>query len=475
MASNRHQGRPARSHGVATLAQDDARKQREQRGETPPSSLSVGIAGRTAPTNWADYEFGPYEKFPNQQQMVMDGYLMQRYDPTIGSALSVLRMLVNSNLGKYEHENETIRDFVREDFAKLYGGPRRTVGSLLSCLWSGFAVAERRWVADNNSWHIEALDLLHPLTFFPRLGGSKCGIELDPKEKRVTQVVQQPWEVGEEPLVLKASEVVYWPFMQQLREEVLGKRLTDRARRSWFMRVKLERFWGVFLERFAHPTPVATVPKGQQVRDGEIIENAEAYADFLSNLAPGKCVAVALSADDKAIWSLDNTLGSTVGSDMAYRRACDYYNAELWKSVLMSPLLLEEPAHGSRAQASTVLELTALLVEAIQEELGSVLVDQFARLLVDYNFGQGVEDYGEWRFDPLQKDDLDLLSTVVERVMRSGAIPPTEADEASLREKFSEAGFVSAEEVAEAEAALTPEQRAARESKQLALPVGYGM
>jgi hypothetical protein len=360
---------------------------------------------------------------------------------------------------------------VREDWRRLYGGPRKTVGSLLSCQWAGFAVAEKQWETDASAWHITSLDLLHPLTFFPRYGGAKCGIALDEKTKRVEEVTQPPWQVGEAAVTLPVEQVVYWPFMQQLREEVLGKRLTDRARRSWYMRVKLETFWGVFLERFAHPTPVATVPKGQQQdSSGSIKGNAEAYSEFLSHLAPGRCIAVELSEEDKAIWSLDNTLGSTVGSDMAYRRVCDYYNAELWKSVLMSPLLLEEPAHGSRAQASTVLELTSLLVEAIQEELGAVLIDQFAKPLVQYNFGETIDDFGTWEFDPLQDEDLEFLSVVAERVIRAGAIKPTDADEASFREKFAPAGFVSGEE-------WTEEDKATAETRggQLQLPAEFGM
>ena len=452
---------------VAVLAAAPSAAEKAAADQARPA---IATGGRTAPTDWDAYDFGPYEKFPTQQQMVYDGYLMQRYDPTVGSALKVLKMLVGSHLGAYHHDDESIQEFIRNDFEYLRGGLRRTVNALLSCLWAGYAVAEKRWETESSAWHIAGLDLLHPMTFFPRRGGQgACGIAIDPKVGVVTEVVQQPQAIGEGPIVFQLEQVVYWPFLQELREEVLGKRLTDTARRSWFMRVKLESFWGVFLERFAHPTPVATVPKGQQEdSSGNIVQNATFYAQFLSNLAPGRCLAVELSEEEKAIWSLENALGSTDSGDMSYRRACDYYNAELWKSVLMSPLLLEEPAHGSRAQASTVLELTTLLVRAIQDELGATLVDQVAKPLITYNFGAGVEDFGAWEFDPLQNEDLEFLSGVAERVVRAGAIVPTEADEASFREKYAEAGFVAAEEV-------TPEASAAAREKQLQLPVGYGV
>ena len=457
--SRRH---PHPAPPVATLAAAPAAATAAEKAKP-----SIATGGRFAPADWDSYEFGPYEKFPTQQQMVMDGYLMQRYDPTVGSALKILKMLVNSHLGAYQHEDESIQEFVRNDFDHLRGGLRRTVSSLLSCLWAGFAVAEKRWAADSSTWHIEALDLLHPLTFFPRRGQGKVGIALDKEAGCVTEVVQQPQAIGEAPVPFPAEQVVYWPFLQELREEVLGKRLTDTARRSWFLRVKLETYWGVFEERFAHPTPIAQVPKGQQNVNGQITTNAQFYADAFSNLAPGRCIAIEVDAGENELFKFD-MLQSTVSSDASYERVCNYYNAELWKCMLMSPLLLEEPAHGSRAQASTVLELTKMLVEAIQDELGAVLVDQVAKPLVEYNFGAGVEDFGTWEFDPLENEDLEFLSVVAERIVRAGAVVPTEADEASFREKYADAGFVMPEEV-------TPEQSAAAREKQLTLPVGYGV
>ena len=454
--SRRH---PHPAPPVATLAATPASAEK--------AKPSIATGGRFAPASWDAYEFGPYEKFPTAQQMVMDGYLMQRYDPTISSALKVLKLLVGSYLGEYQHEDETIRDFVRNDFDHLYGGMKRTVGSLLSCLWAGYAVAEKRWATESSAWHIESLDLLHPLTFFPRRGIGTTGIALDTEAGRVTEVVQQPWEIGQAPVPFPIEQVLYWPFMQELREEVMGKRLTDTARRSWFLRVKLETYWGVFEERFAHPTPIAQVPKGQQTVNGQITTNAQFYADAFSNLAPGRCIAIEVDAGENELFKFD-MLQSPIGSDASYERVCNYYNAELWKCMLMSPLLLEEPAHGSRAQASTVMELTKMLVESIQDELGGVLVDQVAKPLVEYNFGAGVDDFGEWEFKALEEEDLEFLSVVAERIVRAGAVVPTEADEASFREKYAPAGFVMPDEV-------TPEQSAAAREKQLTLPVGYGV
>jgi len=433
-------------------------------GKGRPGSATT--RGRSAPVDWEGFSYGPYEKFPSAQQAVMDGYLMQRYDPTIGSAFSLLSMLICGHLGEYKHENPRIEEFVRGDLDKISGGLRSTVNALLSSLWAGYAIAERVWATEGSAWHLERLDLLHPLTFFPRQGGDKAGIVLDPAEGRVKEVVQYPWKFGEEPVPFPVADVVYWPFMRQLREEVYGRRLTDRARRPWYMRVKIESFWGIFCERFAHPTPIFQVPKGQQVdAQGNPTDNATFYAQAINALAPGRGWAIECDADETFKFDL---LETKVGGDRSYQTACSYWNAESWKSVLMSPLILEEPAHGSRAQTSTVFEVALMLVDAIRAELGGVLVHQVARPLIEYNFGS-VDDYGEYEWDELRQDDLESMATIVERVVRAGAIAPTPADEARLREKFADAGFAQVED-------LTEEDLAAQaEGKQLRLPVGYGV
>jgi hypothetical protein len=428
---------------------------------------------------WADYEYGPYEKFPEPRQLTLEGYLMQRYDPTIGAALTLIKRLILGHLGNYRHPDERRQEFVRSNLAGLRGGMKASVASLLSCLWAGFTVAAKRWESRPEGWTIAALDLLHPLTLFPTSGGG--GNEADRQGMRTDEtgeVVgfrQFSTRAGEPPVDFEREDVLYWPFMQEVREEVYGKRLTDKARRSWFMRTKIERFWAVHLEKFAHPIPIFRVPKGTQVGPaGNDISNSEFYGGFIGNLTAGQGLAIEAAPDDQFSFDL---LESGSGSSDAYLTAARYHNAELFKSALMSPLLLEDPQHGTRAQADTALGLTIMLVEAIREELEGVLVQDLARPLIEYNFGAG-DDYGSWDFEPLQDEDLEGLSRVLESVTRSGVIQPNDADERKVRERYSRAGIASDEEITDADrqAADEEEQRdaeaaAARQEARAAVQV----
>jgi hypothetical protein len=263
--------------------------------------------------------------------------------------------------------------------------------------------------------------------------------------------------------------------MQEVREEVYGKRLTDKARRSWFMRTKIERFWAVHLEKFAHPIPIFRVPKGTQVGPaGNDISNSAFYGGFISNLTAGQGIAIEAAPDDQFAFDL---LESGSGSSDAYLTAARYHNAELFKSVLMSPLMFEEASMGTRAQGTVALDVTVMLVEAIREELEGVLVQDIARPLIEYNFGAG-DDYGSWEFEPLRDDDLGDLARVLESVTRSGVIQPNDADERKVRERYSRAGIASDEEITDADrqAADEEEQRdaeaaAARQEARAAVQV----
>lgn len=421
----------------------------------------------TLKQSWADFEFGPYERFPEPRRLVLEGYLMQRYDPTVGAALKLYKRLIVSRLGNYTHPEERLQEFVRAVLKRLSGGLENTISRLLSCQWAGFAVAAKRWRTNKSAWWLEGLDLLHPLTFFPpHTDPKKQGFQVD-ANGNVELFRQFPAEALQNPMEFTREQVLYWPFMQELREEVTGKRLTDAARRPWFMRVKAESNWGIYLEKSAYPIPIFRVPKGMQVDSrGVKISNGEFYGGFIGNLTAGQ--GLAIEADGEENFNFD-LLESRVGGDRAYESAAKYYNAEIFKAMLTSPLMFEEASHGTRAQGVTALEITLMLVEAIREELGGVLVWELARPLIDYNYGPR-DDYGKWEFEDLRDDDLDMLAAVHQRIAMAGSIIPTEADDAAARDKFAPAGFATADEVTPEMTARERGDAGARSARQ-----GYGI
>jgi len=399
-------------------------------------------SSRTAPQDWMQYETGPYKRLPTIQEAIIDGYLMSSYDPTVGSCITIIRQFILSKLGNYNHEDENINAFIDEALEQVNGGMRGVTSSLLSCLWAGFAVAEKVWNTKDGTWTVDAINLINPLTFFDRFDNS-IGIKYNPESGKVTEFVQKRWKMNEIEIVHKAEDVIYWPFQKELTEDIFGRRLTDKARQSWYMKSKLELYWSIFLERFAHPTPIFSVPKGTQMdENGRIITNSDYYGQFIGLLAPGNGLAIESGPDE----TFDFKLLESNNNGEGYENSIKYHNKELFKSMLIPEDLITSTDSGSRAKVETSLDIFLLLIESIREELGVILIDQLIKPMIEYNFGPQ-DNYGEWKFEPVRDDDLEGLANVLNLLNLSTAVHYTVEDEASIRDRFSGVGLVDMDSI----------------------------
>lgn len=426
-----------------------------ERAATPPE----GGAGLTAAGGWESWEYGPYQRFPQRRQLVSEYYLMARYDPTVKTALTLLRTLILGRLGEYQHEDDAVRERVIELLGRIDGGVRNVVAQLTSAFWAGFAVPEVRWAADNREWWIDRCDLLHPLTFFNRHGyGTEGeqrteGIALDPSTGRVETLTQWGGKEGRETRTLSREQVIYWPASRELREETYGVSLLQAARPAWFAKVKLSTYWNTFAEKIAMPTPVFSVPHVivTHPRSQEQVSLASLIMEIYEGLKPGMAMAIPGGSDSE--WRMDTLTPNSDGGE-AFDRRVSYLDAELWLAALTPRMLMQEPEHGSRAQAATSLDLMLQLVDGIRQDIGGdnsgVLIEQLVRPLIRYNIGE-LEHYGTWAWQDLQDRDLERLARIFEAVERARAIASQNggmdpADERVMREAFDEL-YASPEEL----------------------------
>ncbi len=431
--------------------------------DNPP----VGEKGLVATENWADWELGPYNAFPSRKKAAYEYWLMEHRDATVRSALLVIRFIILANIGNYHHEDEAIQERADELLGKIAGGMTGVFRRLLSALWAGYAIVEKDWVTTADEWYIAECDLLHPLTFFAQNSDTE-GIKIDAKAKRVTEVTQYAhtdqarFDERKDKVTLPIDRVIYWPMLQEAREETYGNSLLEGARRAWFSKVKEENYWNTFAEKCACPTPVFWVPQTSMADvDGTMKPVAEILPAFYEKLKPGQ--AMAIPTDMEMQYKMD--VLSPTGDGEAFERVCRYWDSQLYKAILTPRLLMEEPEHASRAQAETNLDLFILMLDGIRSELGEVIVEQLVKPLLFYNVGE-LSDYGEWRFAPFKAEDLELLARIFSTVERGKAdaimsgSPLLKPDMDKLRETFSDV-YASAEEVEEAEA-----ERAAEEAAQ---------
>jgi hypothetical protein len=386
--------------------------------------------------------YGPYKRFPSNRQRVAEYMLMALHEPTVIRVLAVVNSLLIGKLGQYYHENEDLQEQVNDWLNRLPGGMPALVQDMLSSLWAGFAVLEPIWDTTGSEWTYQRIDLLHPLTFFKSqftFGGATDGIAIDPSTKRVERLTQFPVKLAEQPVTFAVDDVIYWPFNQRLREQVYGNSILAGARRAWFSKTQEENFWNTFAQKCAMPTPVFSVPNTTMTHPEtkENVSLAHWLMEQYEKLEPGMALAIPGDPDTP----VNVSTISPVGNGEAFERVCEYWKSELFNAMLVPRMVMEEPEHGSRAQANSVLDLFYNLMDGIRRELGTVLVSQVVSPLLRYNAGD-FNDPGEWQFESLEKDDLELLAGVYESVQRGRAtaiasgVPVQEADERKTREVF---------------------------------------
>lgn len=85
-------------------------------------------------------------------------------DDTVGSGVDFLTTCLASRLGRYEHKNPEITEWVNARLKEIKGGWTNTLKQFLSATWAGFAVAEKVWANTENGFVPERLVVLPPST-----------------------------------------------------------------------------------------------------------------------------------------------------------------------------------------------------------------------------------------------------------------------------------------------------------------------
>lgn len=83
---------------------------------------------------------------------------------TIGSGIDFLTTCLAARLGKYQHKNTKISQFVNDALGKLDNGWSNSVKEMLSASWAGFMVAEKVWTNDPMGFILKKLVTLPPST-----------------------------------------------------------------------------------------------------------------------------------------------------------------------------------------------------------------------------------------------------------------------------------------------------------------------
>ena len=414
-----------------TEAQASTPQDMEQGAALPISEQTKAVSRGPGTVNFLTNWQVPFAKWADGDDRIPQYYTMRREDSACAASLNAITLLVLKHLGQYQHEDPKVEAFVTDALNSMQGGLRKTVRSLLSSLWAGYAVAERQVQARGTEWVYKRIRPLHPLTLFP--DGIRPNAAGD-----VTEFVQNKGRMGVTPTTLEWWRCVYWPFGQEFSEQAMGRSLLEPAYRSWFTKDAALNWWPMWAERNVMPIAYGTVgeEKAYSEEQGKAVEATQVVMEWFQNLSPGSALVTKRGADGEGGVKLD-FLETNVNAGDAYEKLIYAMDGIIFRSVLMPRLAIEEAQYGTRAQAETALSFFMANIEGVMAELGEVLVHQVCQPLVRWNFGE-LDTWGEWRFDEMESKDLETLSRVATNLASSGFVRVTAADQNKTREVFAE-------------------------------------
>lgn len=115
----------------------------------------------------------------------------------------------------------------------------------------------------------------------------------------------------------------------------------------------------------------------------------------------------------------------------------NHMNRMILRALLVPALVLENTEVGSYALGTQHFNVFLLGLESILEEASEVLLEQFVRRLLTWNFGSRLKSWGSFVMQPLQPDDLKLFADIFATLTNAGYMTPElRADLNAVRKRF---------------------------------------
>jgi len=181
------------------------------------------------------------------------------------------------------------------------------------------------------------------------------------------------------------------------------------AYKSWYMKDAFYKIDGIAHERQGVGIPYAVVPDGASATD-----QAEAE-EWLKNLRANEQARLKY----KKGWEF-GFLDAKAGSNRQIMPAIAHHDRQISKNTLAQFLELGATSSGSRSLSEDQSELFLLSLKAVARYIADTITNQVIKQLVDMNFY--VEKYPYLKFSNIDKTDVNMLSTALQRITQSGML-----------------------------------------------------
>ncbi len=278
-------------------------------------------------------------------------------DETYDTAADILSMKIAKQIGQYYHDDEKIQAFVRENIEKLEGSLLLSIADIArDAFIHGFSGTEIVWELRNGKVFTKTLIVLD------------SGASYYDREKE--QFTFDMRDIPREKLMIWTRRDAKHDKIARLQEI-----------KKYFLQ-----YWAMYIESYISPMLVGKGNNPEKL--------AEALGDgfgFLKTLTIGT---------EESVESINVGAG---GSD-EIQRAMEYIDKLIYRTFYIGAVLKDGESSGGRATSGTQKEILDEIVEWLAGELKEVLLEQWIRKLISYNFE--TDNFG--RFEVMKEKTLDM-------------------------------------------------------------------
>jgi hypothetical protein len=348
----------------------------------------------------------------------------------INSSLSVLTFMLHQLGWHIEADSSRVEDEVGEQLENVW---TRLVRAHSQSLWAGYGPNVLQWENDVNNRRVvlsKIKDLMPEdcRVHWKRIENTVPGAK---GAKAVFSVYDGIDQVGQVAPIPVANS--YWYPLLMENGNYYGRRILESAFQPWFFSILMHLFANRYYERFGEPVPVGRAPYDDTI---EIKNPDGSYTTLAGNELMALIVqqlrsrSTVILPANKTQWGDENnpSYDYTLEYLESQMRGADFerYMTRLDEEMslaMFTPLLMMRTADvGSYNLGTQHTQVYQWMLNALSGDWAEYINKYIINPIVRYNFSDTNPPKAKIVFTKMGKTNTDLLNTIVQSLITSGAI-----------------------------------------------------
>jgi hypothetical protein len=396
-------------------------------------------------------------------------------DDTVGSGVDFLTTCLAARLGRYQHKNQEITEWVNERLEQIENGWYNVVKELLSASWAGFCVMEKVWANTKNGFVPQKLVSLPPSTILfetDRTGEITSDGILQYQRNFNPQLLSQGAgffggigtgfgfsdsirpdmyaKMGDLPFPMRTANTFNYLSIRIPRQKCIhyafdaqgkfgnpyGRSLLRRAYKFWVTKDEVLRMLAIALDRKGTPLtvifadPNATIGNSDKMQEGVNYKGQRGKgirADLAAQQAFSKVhndSSIVLPGKKGQIYDIEFVPQTSNAND--FLESLRFCNQSLLRSMLIPSLIFGNgDGSGSFALGQEHAKTFDKICDGMLAGLKHTIIQQLIKEMLAYNFKKvdwEKDGYGDFAKRELSQEERDKEVDAIEKGVNMGAI-----------------------------------------------------